>query len=129
MCASNWWMLVSQSGFQFNSQPSLKLLASLGLQYVFVAQIQLQNHHRPGHFLVKKSPDYPDHPDYPVPDYECRLKDDIDAIVPVYCHPPCEPDRTFCEIYDYEVVMKPSSNQTQGRDGPMGRKEGETLRN
>ena len=92
---------------------------------------QVQNHHRPGHFLVKKSPnaDYPDDPDYPVPDYECRLKDDIDAIVPVYCHPPCEPDRTFCKIYDYEVVMKPSSNQTQGRDGPMGRKEGETLRN
>ena len=127
MCASNWWMLVSQSGFQFNNQHSLKLLASLGLQYVFVAQIQLQNHHRPGHFLVKKSPNA-DYSDYPVPDYECRMKEDMD-IMDQGCHPPCDPDRTFCEIYDYEVVMKPSSNQTQGRDGPMGRKEGETLRN
>ena len=76
---------------------------------------------------MKKSPDYYEYPDYPVPDYECRMKDDIDEYRG--CHPPCEPDATFCNIYDYEVVMKPSSNLTQGRDGPMGRKEGETLRN
>ena len=122
MCASNWWMLVSQSGFQFNNQRSLKLLASLGLQYVFVAQIQLQNHHRPGHFLVKKSPNA-DYSDYPVPDYECRKKEDMD-IMDQGCHPPCDPDRTFCEIYDYEVVKKPSSNQQRSGMGQWAEKRG-----
>ena len=82
--------------------------------------IELQSYHRPGSYLVKKSPDYNEYPDYPVPDYECQRIDDIDA--EYYdekgCHPPCsvrwDPARTYCDIYDFEVVMKPSNNQTTG---------------
>jgi len=74
----------------------------------------------PGSYLVKKSPDYKEYPDYPVPDYECQRIDDIDA--EYYdekgCHPPCsvrwDPAGTYCDIYDFEVVMKPSNNQTTG---------------
>jgi len=74
----------------------------------------------PGSYLVKKSPDYNEYPDYPVPDYECQRIDDIDA--EYYdekgCHPPCsvrwDPAGTYCDIYDFEVVMKPSNNQTTG---------------
>jgi len=88
----------------------------------------------PGSYLVKKSPDYYEYPDFPVPDYECQRIDDIDA--EYYdekgCHPPCsvrrDPAGTFCDIYDFEVVIEPSNNQTQDRDRPMGRKEREMLR-
>jgi len=74
----------------------------------------------PGSYLVKKSPDYNEYPDFPVPDYECQRIDDIDA--EYYdekgCHPPCsvqrDPAGTSCDIYDFEVVMKPSNNQTTG---------------
>jgi len=77
----------------------------------------------PGSYLVKKSPDYYEYPDFPVPDYECQRIDDIDA--EYYdekgCHPPCsvrrDPAGTYCDIYDFEVVMKPSNNQTQDREG------------
>merc|ERR1711973_919632 len=60
---------------------------------------------------VKKSPDYYEYPDYPVPDYECqRNLDDYKG-----CHPPCSVrgDHKFCDIFDYEVVIEPSNNQTQ----------------
>merc|ERR1712013_657706 len=69
---------------------------------------------------IRESPDYNEYPDYPVPDYECQRIDDIDA--EYYdekgCHPPCsvrrDPAGTSCDIYDFEVVMKPSNNQTTG---------------
>ena len=88
-----------------------------------VIMIELQSYHRPGSYLVKKSPDYVEYPDFPVPDYECQRIDDIDA--EYYdekgCHPPCsvrrDPAGTYCDIYDFEVVMKPSNNQTQDREG------------
>jgi len=66
---------------------------------------------KPGSYLVKKSPDYYEYPDYPVPDYECqRNLDDYKG-----CHPPCSVrgDHKFCDIFDYEVVIEPSNNQTQ----------------
>jgi len=67
----------------------------------------------PGSYLVKKSPDYNEYPDYPVPDYECQRNFDE-----YYgCHPPCsvqgDPAHTFCDIFDYEVVIEPSNNKTQ----------------
>ena len=88
--------------------------------FILLILIELQSYHRPGSYLVTKSPDYNEYPDFPVPDYECQRIDDIDA--EYYdekgCHPPCsvrwDPAGTYCDIYDFEVVMKPSNNQTTG---------------